>query len=175
MTHRLIYHAAALLSKESRSSLAAPSVEGWQRRIEGLEREVAEVMQEEREERALRKAEQEATKVWRTCQVLSYQFVQHHVVLNHNLFASRNALPRCRITECLALRRGFHHVLQKLPSQGALQSSAAFKQRLRAGQPFRKVPDGKTLPGAVVQAMNMIEHEEDIYARPARTWFQVHH
>ena len=46
--------------------IAAPSVEAWQRRIEGLEREVAEVMREEREERALRKAEQEATKVWCT-------------------------------------------------------------------------------------------------------------
>ncbi len=43
--------------------IAAPSVESWARRIEGLEREVAEVMREEREERALRKAEQEATKV----------------------------------------------------------------------------------------------------------------
>ena len=27
----------------------------------------------------------------------------------------------------------------------------------------------------MLQAMNMIEHEEDIYARPARTWFQVRH
>ena len=43
--------------------MAAPVVEVWRRRIEGLEREVAEVMREEREERALRKAEQEATKV----------------------------------------------------------------------------------------------------------------
>lgn len=43
--------------------MAAPAVEVWRRRIEGLECEVAEVMREEREERSLRKAEQEATKV----------------------------------------------------------------------------------------------------------------
>ncbi len=43
--------------------IAAPTVEVYRRRIESLEREVAEVMREEREERSLRKAEQEATKV----------------------------------------------------------------------------------------------------------------
>jgi len=43
--------------------MAAPAVEVWRRKIEGLEREVIEVMREEREERSLRKAEQEATNV----------------------------------------------------------------------------------------------------------------
>ena len=46
--------------------VVASSVEQWRRRIEGLEREVTEILREEREERALRKAEQDATKVHHT-------------------------------------------------------------------------------------------------------------
>lgn len=30
-----------------------------------------------------------------------------------------------------------------------------------------------SLPHLVVQAVNLVEHEDEIYARPARTWFQT--
>ena len=69
--------------------IAAPAVEAWHRRVEGLEREVAEVMREEREERALRRAEQEATKVIYSPGTLRFRQHTIHSLATRQVSASR--------------------------------------------------------------------------------------
>ena len=84
--------------------IAAPSVESWARRIEGLEREVAEVMREEREERALRKAEQEATKVLALPRCLVAKVSVIHLIRSYHQQLHQRINLMQRITQNQPLR-----------------------------------------------------------------------
>ena len=108
-------------------------------------------MREEREERALRKAEQEATKVRQArCPDVAFP---PRIASDEAWCGCSQPIPALRCSQ------GSGH-LHILPVADVLLLMVAI-QDLLAYWPVW------------AQALNMIEHEEDIYARPARTWFQV--
>ena len=150
--------------------LAAGAVSSWQAKVEELEHSVASVMTEEREERALRKAEMEAQKASKGMQeTCTLRTLAPGLCLLLWLLLLLLACCCASASWALLLHASSGRGSPTSPPPPARLAPPWPATAAHALTPLkRRNPAPYTL-----QASNMLEHEDEIFARPARTWFQT--
>lgn len=134
----------------------------WQGKVETSQPDVIRVLAEERQEKELRKAEMEATKVGPSSIRGALQRQQQQ---------RRRHPQRMRMSPAQAMAADTltAHIQQHTCMADSRCCSYSEWLRtcmhgcIRSIQPF---------PMHALQAQNLLEHEAEIYSRPARTWFQ---